>query len=230
MSKEVDLPQIGRVVLTKRRASRHIRLRIDHEGVPRVSLPYWVTYGHALDFISSKEAWILAQRDKRSVTEFSNGQRIGKAHVLRYLPSASIRTYSRVKGNEVTIFVAGTTNTEAVTKRAVLRILKAESESLLLQRLAALAQQHNFTYSEAKIGSMRSRWGSCNTHKLIMLSCYLIQLPWDLIDYVLLHELVHTEIMAHNDTFWNRVEQLVPDAKARRKLLKKYHPQIITNL
>lgn len=230
MSKEVDLPQIGRVVLTKRRASRHIRLRIDHEGVPRVSLPYWVTYGHALDFISTKVDWILKQRGKRSVTEFSNGQRIGKAHVLRYLPSASTRTYSRIKGNEITIFVSGSTDTTVVTKRAVLRTLKSESESLLLQRLAALARQHNFTYSKAKIGSMRSRWGSCNTHKLIMLSCYLIQLPWELIDYVILHELVHTEIMAHDDAFWQRVEQLVPDAKTRRKMLKQYHPQIITSL
>jgi predicted metal-dependent hydrolase len=230
MVKEVELPQIGRVVLTKRRASKHIRLRIDHDGVPKASLPYWVTYGHAIDFVASKTDWIVKQQANRQTTHFRDGQRIGKAHVLRFQASNSSKTYSRIKGNEITIFFAPGNDHETITKRAIVRVLKAESESLLLQRLQVLAKQYGFTYSEGKIGSMRSRWGSCNTHKLIMLSCYLVQLPWELIDYVILHELVHTEIMAHNDAFWDRVEQLVPDAKARRKALKRYHPQVLTTI
>lgn len=227
-TKEVLLPQIGRVVLTKRRSSRHIRLRVNHDGVPHVSLPYWVTYKQALVFIASKQDWISQQLGKRHVASLQDGQRIGKAHVLRISESGSFKTHTKVVGNEAFVYVAPGSDPAAAIKRVSLKVLKLESESLLLQRLYDLANKHGFSYSDAKIGTMRSRWGSCNSNRLIMLSCYLIQLPWELIDYVLLHELVHTEVMAHDDRFWDRLTELVPDVKAKRKALKHYHPQLLT--
>ena len=228
MTREVDIPQIGRVVLTKRRASRHIRLRVSHDGVPHVSLPYWVPYASALHFISSKVDWIQSQQKGKVHSGFHDGQRIGKAHTLRIIESDTIRTSTRLKGNEAIVYVAPQRSEQAAAKRVILRALESESEALLPQRLAMLAKAHGFSYSKTKIGRMRSRWGSCNTEKLITLSCYLIQLPWHLIDYVLLHELVHTEVMAHDKAFWKRLESVLPEAKLRRKELKNYHPSILT--
>lgn len=230
MTKEVHLPQIGRVVLTKRRASRHIRLRVNHDGVAHVSLPYWVTYHQALTFIATKQRWIEEQQSKRTAPTFVDSQRLGKAHVLRFAQSGSYKTHTKIVDNEAIVYVAPGADASAAVKRVTLRVLKIESESLLIQRLQVLARQHGFHYSEAKIGTMRSRWGSCNSNKLIMLSCYLIQLPWELIDYVLLHELVHTEIMAHDERFWTRLKQVEPNVQGKRKQLKAYHPQILTPL
>jgi predicted metal-dependent hydrolase len=41
------------------------------------------------------------------------------------------------------------------------------------------------------------------------------------VDYVVVHELVHTIFHNHSTRFWNRVERIVPDYKERRKWLKK---------
>src|SRR5213075_157516 len=78
---------------------------------------------------------------------------------------------------------------QAKAQKAAERALKVEAENLLPQRLKILAERHNFSYKDVKIRKLTSRWGSCSNAKNIRLSYYLIQLPWPMIDYVLLHEL-----------------------------------------
>lgn len=232
-SKEVELPGIGRVVLTKRRASRSIRLRVGHDGTPHVSLPIWLSYKQALLFIADKKDWIAKQQSQRSQPVYAEGLRLGKSHSLRFAIGSGESIRTTVKGNEVTVFYPPTfepsdPKVTAAAERLAVRVLKKESEALLPQRLAHLAQTHGYTYSAVKIGKMRSRWGSCSNQKLITLNCYLIQLPWHLIDYVLIHELVHTEVMSHGEEFWQRLTEAVPDVKLRRKELKTHNTSIVT--
>ena len=228
MSKEVELPDIGKVLLTKRRSSRHIRLRVAHDGIPHISLPFWVSYSQAIEFVSAKTNWIQEQKQSRAVKLLIDGQRVGKSHVLRFKPTTNGQIRTKVVGNEAIVSIpsGSATSRDRVQKaaeRVCFRVLKLESEVLLPQRLEQLAQLHKLSYSKVKISKMRSRWGSCNSHKLITLNCYLMQLPWSLIDYVLLHELAHTEVMAHSNSFWALMEKLLPDYKTRRKELKTHH-------
>jgi predicted metal-dependent hydrolase len=52
-------------------------------------------------------------------------------------------------------------------------------------------------------------------------------LPWNLIDYVLLHELAHTKVLKHDKKFWDTLESFLPGAKNIKKDLNKFHPVII---
>lgn len=230
MSKEVILPLIGKVILTKRRASRHMRLRVDHTGVPHVSLPFWAPYYQALKFVALKQEWIISQQTGRSPKILQSEMRIGKTHRLKfsYVPNSRLRT--RVIGNEATVYYATQEtdqNVQIAAEKLVIRVLKQQAEQLLPQRLSQLAHIHNCSYSEVKIAKMRSRWGSCNSNKLITLNCYLMQLSWELIDYVLLHELAHTKEMSHGQSFWELLESFLPDFKERRKAMKRFHPHIL---
>ena len=45
--------------------------------------------------------------------------------------------------------------------------------------------------------------------------------PLEVVDYVVVHELVHTKIKNHSKTFWLRVGEIMPDYKARLAWLKK---------
>ena len=74
---------------------------------------------------------------------------------------------------------------------AAQRALKKQAEQLLPGRLAELAQKHNCSYQEPAHQRLTSRWGGCDQKQRIVLNSYLMQLPWDLIDYVILHELAH---------------------------------------
>lgn len=229
MTKTIELEVIGNVVMTKRRTSRYMRLRVAHDGTPHVSLPFWAAYRDAVRFVELKKNWIIDQQSNRSSCAYSSGRRIGKTHTLQFV-SVSKGTRTKIRGNEAIVFHEGREmdiEAQKAAERVVIKALKIQAEQLLPQRLDHLANKYGCEYSSVKISRMRSRWGSCNNQKLIALNCYLMQLPWELIDYVLLHELAHTKEMSHSSAFWNLLSLYVPDLETRKKLLKNYRPTIL---
>lgn len=221
-----DLP----ISVYKRRNSRNIRLTVGPEGEVKVSIPAWAPYSAGVNFAKSRRSWIASQQmPARALAE---GQRIGKAHHLYFKPNAgSAKPAGRVSGTSVTVSHPPEMGPEhpAVQKaarEASVRALRSQAERLLPQRLAGLAGTHGFTYSGVRIKRLTSRWGSCDQDGMIALSLFLMQLPWEYIDYVLLHELMHTRIMRHGPDFWQAMLELEPRAKALRKSLRACRPAL----
>ncbi|MDR3127104.1 MAG: M48 family metallopeptidase [Tannerellaceae bacterium] len=106
--------------------------------------------------------------------------------------------------------------------------LRSEARRLLPARLSSLAGRHGFIYQAVKINSARTRWGSCSGKKVINLSCFLLLLPEHLIDYVLLHELCHTQQMNHGPAFWTLLNQVTSASALRlRHELNSLPPLLI---
>lgn len=51
-----------------------------------------------------------------------------------------------------------------------------------------------------------------------------MQLPPELVDYVLVHELAHHHHPDHSQDFWRTVERALPDYQARRDRLRRVGP------
>lgn len=92
----------------------------------------------------------------------------------------------------------------------------------LIHRLKELSKKHGFTYNKIFIRNQKTRWGSCSTKNNINLNRKLIDLPDELIKYVILHELVHTRIKSHSRAFWNELDRVAGDAKKLQSRLKEY--------
>lgn len=99
--------------------------------------------------------------------------------------------------------------------------LRQAAKSYLPQRLGELARIHGFSYSKLTIRKTKTRWGSCSGKNSISLSLYLMRLPLELIDYVIMHELVHTLAHNHSRKFWQLLEQYLPGARVLEKKLKE---------
>jgi len=99
---------------------------------------------------------------------------------------------------------------------------RAEARKKLVSRLNELSEKHDFRYNKVFMRNQRTRWGSCSSKNNINLNMKLIRLPDEIIDYVLLHELVHTRIKNHTNEFWRELDRLVGNAKAKSKRLKEY--------
>ncbi len=97
-----------------------------------------------------------------------------------------------------------------------------DARRLLVPRLARLAALHGFSYNRVFVRSQKTRWGSCSHKNNISLNKMLVHLPETLIDYILLHELVHTRIKNHGQPFWEALEQCLPDARALDRQLNRY--------
>ena len=111
-------------------------------------------------------------------------------------------------------------------KKAIKRALSRESKLLLPERVKQLAEAYGYSYSEVKSKPMKSRWGSCSTDQTIALNCYLLMMPWSIIDYVIAHELSHTKLMNHSGRFWKEVSRSTPDYKRIKKQLNEMQPDI----
>ena len=99
--------------------------------------------------------------------------------------------------------------------------------ALLGKRLEHLSQAHGLAYTRLSIRCQRTRWGSCSARGNISLNAKLVNLPEELIDYVIVHELVHTRIMNHSRVFWAELERRVPGARKMDAQLKKYRLAVV---
>lgn len=235
-AKIIELEDIGTVRLYKRRGSRNIRLGFDSKGEVRVSLPSWAPYQSAITFVKERADWINQHRPHETSSLFENGQRIGKAHRLALIADNKVKSVQvRLIGTTITVKYPGSLNDASLSvqkaaERGAKRALHTEAERLLPQKLRGLASSHGFNFRGVEVKQLTSKWGSCNQNKDITLNYYLMQLPWHLIEYVLVHELVHTEHLNHSAGFWQRFESIMPDARKVRKELKTYKTIVVASV
>ena len=98
---------------------------------------------------------------------------------------------------------------------------RAQAKTILAGGVNSYAREHGFQYKKIGITSARTRWGSCSANGSLNFSWRLIMAPLAAVDYVVVHELVHTVFHNHSRRFWKKVEKIIPDYKERRKWLRK---------
>jgi predicted metal-dependent hydrolase len=212
------------IKIVKRRKSKYIRLRINHNGQPELSIPYWTPYIVGLQYANSKLPWI--QQNTKTDNSIIDGQPIGKDHMVRVIDGHS-NFHCKIKNNIIEIKVEKYSDINDFEKQELIKnkcvlALRHQAENHLPSRLRSIAEMHGLNFLTVSIKNLKSRWGSCDQNKNIVLNLHSMHLPWDLIDYVLLHELTHTEIMRHGNDYWEMMERLMPDVKLRRKAIKNF--------
>ena len=88
-------------------------------------------------------------------------------------------------------------------------------------RVIQISKQLNLPVSKIKITSAKSYWGCCNIKNEVSFSWRLMLATPKTIDYVIIHELVHTKHHNHSNNFWKEVEKIMPDYKVCKEELKQ---------
>lgn len=73
---------------------------------------------------------------------------------------------------------------------------------------------------KVRLGNARTRWGSCSAKGVVMINRRLVHAPPDVVEYVLVHELIHLRHRNHSRLFWNTVEHYLGDVKPQKRWLK----------
>lgn len=199
-----DLP-FSEVVI-HRRSVKRLSLRVRDNGVVEMVGPRRVPDAEFERFYLTKQRWVTKQRQSFLLAQASKPT-LGQQQMLLH-------------GN---IIESQKTGNSASEKTDAYRIY---AKQYLHQRLTKLSSETGLMFSRITVRAQRTRWGSCSNKKSISLNWRLVQMPEFVSDYVMIHELCHTEHMNHSQAFWQLVSQHCPRTDEARLWLKANGSQL----
>ena len=225
------------IKLKKTFKAKNISIKIKpFEGV-LVTVPMLVSFKLAEDFVKTKIKWInknlnKVQKQEQSYTFFSaNNSFKTRSHLINITSTELSKNTVHIENTNVKVLISkklsiSSEENQLYIRNIILEIWRKEAKEYLPRRVKALAIDHNFNYQKLTIKNTKSRWGSCSFDNNINLSLHLMRISNELIDYVILHELVHTKVKNHSSKFWETLEKHCPNSKILDKELKKYSLRI----
>jgi predicted metal-dependent hydrolase len=89
------------------------------------------------------------------------------------------------------------------------------------------AEQLGVSYERIRIGGQRTLWGSCSTRGTISFNWRLVLAPFEVLDYVVVHELCHLRVPNHSRRFWTLVERHRPQWRDQRDWLREHGAELL---
>ncbi len=226
-----EMIQLGAIAISvKRKDIKHVHLSV-HPPTGRVTMaaPLATRSEVARAYAVSKLGWIREQQAKlRGQAREAPRQFVAReSHYLwgrRYLltvKAEEAKPFVRLSHRRITLSVrpgSGRAKREAV--------IHAWHRSLLHDALPGLIRKW-----ESKLGvevtgyfvqRMKTKWGSCN-HRAghIRLNTELVKKPKDLLEYVVVHEMLHLKEPTHNERFVTMLGHHYPSWREARAELNE---------
>lgn len=206
---------IDHLIRSKRRT---ISLEINKDGSLTVRAPLRAADEEILLLVNSKKDWII---DKQSQAEqsareappkqFVEGEQflyLGKSYPLEIV---SGQAAPLVLNGNFTLRVESYENARLVFEKWY----REQAAKVIKPRTATLAEQNGFDYSIIRINAAKTRWGSCGPKGSLNFPWRLVMAPGEVIDYVIVHELIHLRVRNHSKSYWQAVRGIMPDYKVR---------------
>jgi len=215
-------------VIRSARRRRTLELRLDRDGV-RVAAPVRTPIAEIEGFVRSKTDWIRKQLATMPpiprAPRFATGETV--PYLGRPLPMEVVE--GRVRRSRVQLDLLGlrvlvppgTDGASEVVASALRDWHRGRAAEELPRRAAAWAARTGCEPSRVVVRDQKRRWGSCAPDGTIRLNWRLIMMPPGLVDYVIVHELIHLRHPHHQPTFWAAVGAVMPDYRARRRALQE---------
>jgi predicted metal-dependent hydrolase len=104
---------------------------------------------------------------------------------------------------------------------------RGQAQAFFHERLSFLSSRLGLIHAGWALSDARSRWGCCTSEGMILLSWRLIMAPPAVIDYVVIHELIHLKHRNHGRRFYHYMQQILPEYEVSQQWLKKYGYKLV---
>ncbi len=191
--------QPNSIKINKSRKSRSIRIRVDEELNVLIYAGKGFSDSYIQAFINKNEQWIQKQLKKQSKSK-AEIQNILDAHPNQILQFGK---WKSLEGIDL--------KTNTFLKKILLETLQL--------RISYFSELMELYPKKISIRLNRSVLGSCSYDNKLSFSLLLYFASFDLLDYVIIHELAHIKHKNHSTRFWNLVSKFCPDYKDKRTIL-----------
>jgi predicted metal-dependent hydrolase len=204
---------------------RTIRLTVERDATVTALIPPATEEAKLIQAITAKRQWLYAKlRDRdeigelRPAREYVTGEDfpyLGRNFRLLIVKEA--RRPVRLHRGRLELRRDGLDD----AARHLSRWYRQVGELWLRKRMPHWANRMGVEVTTLRVLPLGYRWGSCTQDGKVNIHWAAMQLPPDLIDYVLVHELAHLRHPDHSSEFWNTVERALPDYTIRRERLRR---------
>ena len=212
---------IDQLIRSKRRT---ISLEIDHDGSLIVRAPHHAPIEEIYTLVNSKKNWIIKKQNlayemsqEAPPKQFADGEMflyLGESHPLKIVADQ----VDPLVLNGHFLLAA---ESQGTARQVFEKWYRKQAAQVIKPRAAFLAEQNGFTYSVIRINAAKTRWGSCGPKGSLNFPYRLVMAPEDVIDYVIVHELVHLRTRDHSKSYWRAVQGIMPDYKSRLNWLQE---------
>lgn len=233
--KKVDYPEIGSISYKRNSRARRLSISVKSSTGVKVTIPGTLSFRSAEEFVLTKSKWIVEKLQyfkNNTVKLEQSGQFQTRNHTLHYIPIEGDKIIVKVKSPNINVNFPKNLDVQheqvqLAARRGIELAYRIEAHEYLHNRVKELADLNNFKYNRIGIKKATSRWGSCSARNNLNFSIFLMKLPDNLIDYIILHELCHTIHKNHGPKFWEELDRKTGgNAKRLSKEVKKYRAGI----
>ncbi|MBQ4814568.1 M48 family metallopeptidase [Pseudoalteromonas luteoviolacea] len=207
--------------LSKRRKTVAIKVR--SSGVS-VYAPHNICKSWLSGWVSSKQEWVLEKQkslnEQQPDTLWSVNKILVFGHEYGLVNGAS---KSEIDHDSRKVYLVS--DWQEDKQAAIFEVKQLFKKGLSEYLHSALPQYKDLMKSEyksLKIRFYKRRWGSLSSAGVIAFNCALLGAPKWVINYVIVHELAHYHVMAHNTAFWTIVSRFDQNHVEAKKYLKEY--------
>jgi len=215
----------GILIEINKKKMKNMYLRVlPPEGSVHVSAPLRMSDEAIKKFVLSKMDWIILQQGKiqkqhtPANLNYVSGEEVylwGNRYILEIVYT-SHRGKVLMEGNHLLLQIR---EVSTIEQRA--SILNAWYREALKEKIPVLIEKWEkiigVKAEDWSIRDMKTRWGTCNVRsKHICLNLALVKKPQHLLEYVVVHELVHLLEGSHNSIFKGFMDRFLPDWRNRK--------------
>ena len=204
-----------------RRPVKHARLRVREDTSVQLIIPNCFDQSLIDSLLQKKATWIA--RHQQFFRERVSDRRTLAAdevllfdEVFRFVPTPELGR--KVVVDELAKEIR--TGRDFTRKAELHRWHRTHAHDYLSARIAELSAEYHLPFNRLFIRSQRTKWGTCSAKRNVSLNWRLIFTPKHVIDYVILHELVHTKVLNHSHGFWVHLRAVCPSIDTAMKWLK----------
>ena len=217
-------------VIETRMRRQYPAIQIDSDGQMRVLIPANYPLDGLEDLLLKKSRWILKHGSVPVALEvtkqFANGAEfsflgetvrlVGEVRKEKGEPPEVQRRGSWL---HVALPADRVSGQARAIQRALIEWYLIQARVLLPHRVECYTTVVGVGPSRLKISQYTSRWGFCRADGLIAFDWRIVQAPETVVDYVVIHELMHRRYPHHRPAFWQAVAAVLPDYAARKTWL-----------